>query len=223
MKRALFARLAHSRRFTRAAFGLELPELEEGEQYFDATTLALARSCRRRVASGERVLDLGTGSFALLGLWLRRSRRCEVTCTEVDARVAVRARECIRRNGAALPVLDSSLLDGLEGAFDVVVFNPPYVPTRVGEERGMPEVLRRRWDGGEDGLVTIRAFLAAFAASGSIERALFGANRWHVPRARLRPLVEALSGVRIEAVDEYSFLAVDVYALVREPGADSGA
>lgn len=215
MKRALFARLAHSRRFARALFGLELPRLEEGEQYFDATTLALARSCRRRVASGARVLDLGTGSFALLGLWLSRSRRCDVTCTEIDAAVAVRARECIRRNGATLPVLESSLLDGMRDPFDIVVFNPPYVPTRVGEERGMPEVMRRRWDGGADGLATIRAFLEAFAAQDSIERALFGANRWHVPRARLRPLVEALTGVRIEAVDEYAFQAVDVYALVR--------
>ncbi len=209
------ARPTRSRSLARAVLGLPLPRLEEGEHYVDAATLALLRSCRRRIPRGARVLDLGAGSFAVIGLWLWRHRGCEVTCTEIDPSIAARARESIRQSGAPLDVIETSLFEDVPGEYDIVVFNPPYVPTRQGLERKLPEHLRTQWDGGEDGLATIRLFLDAFASSTCAATALLGVNRRRVPRERLRPLIEGLDELRVEGVDEHSWPPVDVYVLVR--------
>ena len=122
----------------RVLFGGRFPRLRPDEHYFDVTTVALRAVLRRGIAPASRVLDMGTGSAAVLGLWLWRRLRCRVRCSEVDPELVLQARESVRRNGAPIEVVRASFFEGVDGRFDHVVFNPPYVPTRVGSERGLP-------------------------------------------------------------------------------------
>jgi len=58
-----------------------------------------------------------------------------------------------RSNGLELKVLHSDLFLDVEGVFDLIVFNPPYVPDEI---RGDIE---RSWAGGEDGVRVLERFL----------------------------------------------------------------
>jgi methylase of polypeptide subunit release factors len=212
---SLVGRLTRSRILARSIFGLPFPRLGPDEHYFDATTLALRFELRHRIPRGCRVLDMGTGSAAVLGLWLWRARGCRVTCTDVDAAIVQRARESVRLAGAPIRVHQGSFFEDLDDAFDHVVFNPPYVPTAVGRRRELPERTRSQWDGGPEGTDVIAAFLEAFESAGGSAVAWMGVNHRHVSRADVERLCAQRAGIALRAVHARRWLPVDVYVLVR--------
>lgn len=76
----------------------------------------------------ERVLDVGTGS-GYVGQTIAEATGASVLGTDLSP-VA-----CREAADGGLPVVRANLLDPFrEGAFDVVVFNPPYLPTDPGRE-----------------------------------------------------------------------------------------
>jgi release factor glutamine methyltransferase len=116
----------------------------------------------------RRVLDLGVGSGAILLSIL--SERPLATGIGVDVSAAALA--VARRNAEALGLSDQAVFIegswdvGLEGQFDVIVSNPPYIRTGA---LGLldPEVGKYEphlaLDGGPDGYDAYRAVLAAAA------------------------------------------------------------
>ncbi|MBI3127467.1 MAG: peptide chain release factor N(5)-glutamine methyltransferase [Candidatus Tectomicrobia bacterium] len=111
------------------------------------------------------ILDLGTGSGAVAVALAHELPRARVIATDVSETALRCARENARRNGveSRVELLRADLSGGLpEGAFDLVVSNPPYVPS--GEIAGlMPEVSRHEpveaLDGGPDGMRFLRAII----------------------------------------------------------------
>jgi release factor glutamine methyltransferase len=110
-----------------------------------------------------RILDVGTGSGCLLLTLL-----CELPSAQgVGTDISAAALGVARRNAQALEVahrvqwLQRDLLEGVEGLFDILVSNPPYVRTDD-IARLAPEVrCFDPWaalDGGEDGLRYFRRF-----------------------------------------------------------------
>ncbi len=155
------------------------------------------------------MLDMGTGSAAILGLAAHK-RGCEVTATEVHESIAVQAELSIAHAGAAIELRRGPFFADCAEGLDLVLFNPPYVPTQAGVARGLPEELRTQWDGGENGTSVISGLLDAVAARQDAPRVLMGVNRRHVPREEVEALISAHAGVELEAV-EASALGVDVY------------
>ncbi len=115
------------------------------------------------VREGEQVLELGTGCGLLAILAAKAGAR--VVATDINPS----AIECASANAAANGV--SHLIDFRLGdlfdpvgdqRFDVVIFNPPYLPVGPKEALGTP--LDRAWEGGDDGRAVIDRFLAGLDA-----------------------------------------------------------
>ena len=206
-----------SRLLARALFGVDFRPLQEDETYFDVTTPVLVRRAARRLSPSSKVLDLGTGTTAVVGLALWRKVGCEVTSADVNPASVQLAQANVERNRAPIRVLQSSFFDGVDGAFDTVVFNPPYVPTEAGRRRGLSPRLRRQWDGGPDGLAVIDGFLAALEGDPRAPVALMGVNHRHTPRERVSALLAGHAGIEVEDVYRHPLLPVDVYVLRRRP------
>jgi release factor glutamine methyltransferase len=74
-----------------------------------------------------RVVDVGTGTGAI-ALSIKDERPdAQVTATDVSPDALALARENSEQLGLELELVETSLLDGVEGPFDLVVSNPPYV------------------------------------------------------------------------------------------------
>ncbi|MCF8481922.1 MAG: peptide chain release factor N(5)-glutamine methyltransferase [Rhodospirillum sp.] len=109
-----------------------------------------------------RILDLGTGTGCiLLALLTERPEAMGVGVDIAPGAVTV-ARDNARTLGLEdrVAFLEGNWTDGLDGVFDLVVSNPPYIP--IGDLDGLePEVIgfdpRRALDGGRDGLDPYRA------------------------------------------------------------------
>ncbi|HEV8359847.1 MAG TPA: HemK2/MTQ2 family protein methyltransferase [Candidatus Thermoplasmatota archaeon] len=108
------------------------------------------------VAEGDRACDVGTGTGALALALARRGAR--VLATDVNPAAIRLARANAHRNGLAARVdaVRASLLAPLRGPFDLVVFNPPYLPV----EGELPGELPKSWEGGLQGLGWAPLFLA---------------------------------------------------------------
>jgi release factor glutamine methyltransferase len=112
--------------------------------------------------SAPRVLDLGTGSGAIaLAIKTERSD-AEVTGLDVSRAALAVARENGARLGLGVCWLVSDWFSAVPGVerFELIVANPPYVPSRDPALRGPVRFEPRvALDGGADGLDAVRAVL----------------------------------------------------------------
>ena len=111
-----------------------------------------------------RILDIGTGTGCLLLTLLAELP----LATGVGTDISAAALDTAASNAAALGLAgravftQADVLDGVDGHFDLVVSNPPYIPT--GEIAGLkPEVHKydplAALDGGADGLAIYRRII----------------------------------------------------------------
>lgn len=117
---------------------------------------------------GYRIADAGTGSGAILLALLRHVPDARGLALDIDADALATAQRNARRLGVSdrLETHQTSWFDGVTGAFDLIVSNPPYIPTA--DIAGLDlEVARfdphRALDGGADGLAAYRVLIPAAA------------------------------------------------------------
>ena len=113
----------------------------------EADTHLLLDAARKEVKPGDRILEVGTGS----GLISRELAKVSgVVATDINPHAVLCARK------AGIDVVRTDLFAGIRGFFDLILFNPPYLPTQP-EER-MDDWLEYALDGGESGRAVIERF-----------------------------------------------------------------
>ena len=115
-------------------------------------TEVLAEEAVRMIGTSEkRVLDMCTGSGCIAAVIAKNTAAQVVAADVSDAALEV-AKANLKGLGAE--VVKSDMFDNIDGKFDMIVSNPPYI--RTAEIEGLqPEVTkqpRMALDGGEDGL-----------------------------------------------------------------------
>ena len=110
--------------------------------------------CRQKKKSG-RILDLCTGSGILAVTLALELPSWQVEASDISHEALLTARENAARLGADVRFYEGDLFGPVSGIFDMIVSNPPYIPTGVIEELE-PEVRDHdpftALDGGADGL-----------------------------------------------------------------------
>ena len=137
----------------------------------EADTFLLLEAAQDEARAGDRVLEIGTGSGRIACALLRT---CDVVATDINPHAAF----CARNPG--LDVVRCDLFSGIRGRFDLVLFNPPYLPT-LAEER-IDDWLEYALDGGATGRDTITQFAAS--VSGVL-----------APGGRILLLISSLTGL----------------------------
>lgn len=116
---------------------------------------------------GMRVLDLCTGSGCILISLLHFVERAIGTGSDISERALAVARENAKIHGVSASWVQSDLFSGIEGTFDMIVSNPPYIPTAVIDGL-QPEVREFEphgaLDGHGDGLFFYREIMAGSGA-----------------------------------------------------------
>ncbi len=168
-----------------------------------------------KAAPGQRVLEIGTGSGAVARHLARAGAR--VTATDVNPEALAFAKTAASREGLAIDFLLGDLFAPVRGTFDLVVFNPPYLPT--GPEDRLEGPLNLALDGGPDGLAAARRFLGGLPAVLSL------AGRAFVVVSTLSPwpaFEEALPpgwSARVVATDRFDFEEIRVVEVRNAPAA----
>ncbi len=131
----------------RGSDGREMPAVYQPAE----DSRLLAETVVERLDGGERVLEVGVGSGFIASRVM----------SEVDAWVVgsdINPTACWSARSAGVSVVRASLVAPFSAdSFDVVVFNPPYLPTPPEHEWDDP--LEAALSGGVDGRRVIRPFL----------------------------------------------------------------
>lgn len=128
-------------------------------------TEILVEEILRQMSDSSRILDMCTGSGCILISLLHYNNWCEgvgVDLSESALEVANENASALLGNKSPQPVykfIRSDLFENVEGKYDIIVSNPPYIRSEVIETL-MPEVKehepRMALDGSEDGLYFYR-------------------------------------------------------------------
>ena len=113
----------------------------------ESDTFLLLKAAMNEVKSGDRILEVGTGSGFIS---CELAKISGVIATDINPHAAHAA------HNAGIDVVRTDLFMGIRGPFDLILFNPPYLPTRP-EER-MDDWLEYALDGGESGRAVIERF-----------------------------------------------------------------
>lgn len=112
---------------------------------------------------GKRVLDVCTGSGCIAISLAVLGKPEQMDAVDLSEKALIQAGKNAKRLGADVSFYRSDMLDEINGRYDVIVSNPPYIASDVVDEL-MPEVQehepRMALDGGADGLDLYRRLLA---------------------------------------------------------------
>lgn len=102
---------------------------------------------------GKKVLDMGTGS-GFIAIEAAKER-AKVVAVDINPEAIDYAQEEVRKEQLEdnVEFVESDLFENVESKFDIILFNPPYLP---GEEGIGDEEI---WRGGEKGIETTQRFL----------------------------------------------------------------
>jgi len=101
------------------------------------------------ITPGEKVLEIGCGT-GIISLHCVKAGG-KVTATDISSDAIECARANAAKNSLRLELIQSDMFKKVEGRYDTIVFNPPYLPSDSPDDS--------RWTGGESGLELSSSFL----------------------------------------------------------------
>ena len=119
---------------------------------------------RLRELRAPRVLDLGTGSGCLAVTLALECPTVTVTAADRSVEALAVARANAERLGARVECVRSDWFEGIEGVFDAIVANPPYVATGDCHLPALRHEPRSALVAGADGLDELRRIVAGAPA-----------------------------------------------------------
>lgn len=114
------------------------------------------------VNEGESFLEMGTGS-GILALHASKTG-AHVTAVDINPKAVECCRQNAEINGLAVSIVESDLFSNIDGRYDVIAFNPPYLPSIEGNRSTEHEMNDCTWDGGPSGGAVISRYLKALPA-----------------------------------------------------------
>ena len=126
-------------------------------------TEVLVESVLDALMPGMDLLDMCTGSGCILVSLLKLCKELRGTGVDISEAALEVAGENVNKHGVVATLLRSDLFEKVQGVFDVIVSNPPYIQTSVIEELQEEVKLHDPMlalDGKEDGLYFYKKIVA---------------------------------------------------------------
>jgi len=103
-------------------------------------------------------LEIGSGSGVVSSALASVLKNCFFLTTDINKAACSATLRTAAANGVIVETVNTSLASALKIKPDLVIFNPPYVPTDNSEVT-TKDLLTRSWAGGEKGRIVIDKFL----------------------------------------------------------------
>ena len=117
-------------------------------------TETLVEEAVKRLEAGMEVLDMCTGTGCVI-ISILKQKKIVATASDISKQALLLAKENAKKNQVEVNLVRSDLFNNINGRYDMIVANPPYIPTGVIGTL-MPEVRIfepiEALDGKEDGM-----------------------------------------------------------------------
>jgi methylase of polypeptide subunit release factors len=191
--------------------------------YWDLTTLILKKALMENVKDNQRILEVGTGEFGILSIWLAKQKKLDITASDIVPIFVEHAREVAKRNKVDISIIESDIVSNAIGYYDIIFWNLPYVPSYFGEKLYQTKNVSKQdiklgrlgWYGGMTGVEAFRSFLSqapkVLAVNGKI---IAGLNTFFVNPEEIKKIV-TLSGLKISSICSSRFNPSKAFVITR--------
>ena len=189
------------------------------DHVWDETTFALRKALKKYVKDGQRILDLGTGHLGCLSVYCSKIRKVDVLGIDINEGYVKNARKVAAASGRPMIKFErSDWFSNVDGKFDIIFGNIPYVPTNNGMQRKDPHNDVEVWDGGDDGCKHVRKVLGEGGKHLSDQgRLLLGVNTLYVPKSVDLSCLAKESGLKLEHIVKSPWTPSEVYVFSLVP------
>jgi release factor glutamine methyltransferase len=138
------------------AVGDKIIELDVFDDVYEPSddSFLLAKNIPQKL-QGNQVLEIGSGS-GIISL-IAAKNGANVTAVDVESKAVENTRHNADKHRVKIMVMQSNLFEKISEKYDLILFNPPYVPCSKEGLRG-----ETAWVGGVDGREFIDLFLKDF-------------------------------------------------------------
>src|SRR3989338_7344735 len=126
-------------------------EVPENVYYPREDTELFAKNIEKTALNDKNALEIGCGS-GILSIIMAKNGAI-TTSVDINSDAVEITKTNAEKNNVKINVVESDLFENIEGVFDIIIFNPPYLPTES-EERDIT------YSGGISGRETIERFIA---------------------------------------------------------------
>ncbi|MBI2101505.1 methyltransferase [Candidatus Woesearchaeota archaeon] len=120
----LITKLLSTGYFLRLLFNVDIGENKMNFQSGFASLL-MKKAIKKYVRKGERVLDIGTGPYAIHSIWMRKNMDIDAVATDINDEYIKNAVKVMAINKVSFKVIKSDLFKNIKGKFEWAIFNPP--------------------------------------------------------------------------------------------------
>lgn len=167
----------------------------------------------------EKVLEIGTGS-GIIALELAR-QGCDVVCTDVNPYAVIFSELNYKNNkklvSGSVDIRYGDLLSVIndDECFDLIIFNPPYLPYRIDEKNTGSTWFDIAVNGGIDGLFHTFRFLEEVKKHVKADGKIFFVFSSHSDRNKLNSFLKT-NNFKNEIMSSYCFddEQIDVYKIM---------
>ena len=172
------------------------------DTFWDLTTLVLKKELNQNKEK-NKYLDMGCGQFAILGQYFKKiNSYSDVTSIDVYKEFIENSIKNSIQNKNDINILQSNLFSNINEKFDLISFNPPYVPASTKNEKlEFPNIRYSDLEGiqtAKDFLSEAKKFLTP---DGII---LLGMNTFYVPQNVCVKLIKD-NGYKLEKITKMKF------------------
>ncbi|RQW79107.1 MAG: hypothetical protein EHM79_20920 [Geobacter sp.] len=174
--------------------------------HWDFTTLLLKKCLKNYIHGESKILEVGTGPYALLSVYLAKKFKCHIESCDINREYVGNSALIARENNAEIMIYQSDLFEAVKDKFDLIFFNSVYIPEQTGIKLGISRLHKYKtdWCGGVDGVTTIKKYLSScglFLNSGG--KVFLGFNPHYLEFGKIKNI--------------YSEYGLKIFALYKKP------
>ena len=173
---------------------------------YDMTSLVLKKSlyiyCKLKKKHFAHYLDMGCGQIAILGQYQKIiNPKTTVTSVDIYKDFLINAEENAKNNNLEIKFINSNMFENVTEQYDLITFNPPYVPLSFKESELEYNKISFC---GEKGTNAINQFLQKASEHLKKEGLIFlGINLFYIPINSLNNIVDQYNYEKVEIIKRF--------------------
>ena len=171
---------------------------------YDLTSLVLKKAIKiyLRKYNFDNHLDMGCGQIAILGQFHKKiNSKVEILSADIYEDFLLNAKINSSFNNLEIEFSETNMFSNIDKRFDLITFNPPYVPVRYKSKESKYEKISFS---GEGGTIAIEDFLKEahkFLTKNGI--IFLGVNQFYVPFKNLNDIIKSYGYYTIDVVKRW--------------------